>query len=29
MLRHGAFLDLASFVIAPTGVLIACRLLGL
>jgi sodium-dependent dicarboxylate transporter 2/3/5 len=29
MLRHGAFLDLASFVIAPASVLIACRLLGL
>jgi sodium-dependent dicarboxylate transporter 2/3/5 len=29
MLRHGALLDLVSFVVAPTGVLIACRILGL
>jgi sodium-dependent dicarboxylate transporter 2/3/5 len=29
MLRHGILLDLASCVIAPTGVLVACRLLGL
>jgi len=29
MLRHGLVLDLVSCVVAPTGVLIACRILGL
>ncbi len=29
MLRHGLVLDLVSCVVAPTGVLIACRVLGL
>jgi sodium-dependent dicarboxylate transporter 2/3/5 len=29
MLRYGALLDVASCVVAPTGVLIACHLLGL
>jgi solute carrier family 13 (sodium-dependent dicarboxylate transporter), member 2/3/5 len=29
MLRHGTLLDLASCLIAPTGVLLACRVLGL
>jgi sodium-dependent dicarboxylate transporter 2/3/5 len=29
MLRHGVLLDLASCIIAPTGVLIMCHILGL
>jgi len=29
MLRHGMLLDLASALVVPTGVLLACRLLGL
>jgi sodium-dependent dicarboxylate transporter 2/3/5 len=29
MLRHGTWLDLASAIVVPTGVLVMCQLLGL